>query len=166
MAVKAIQAVFLDISRTSVHENPDFPFPRALEDDLERRDFTVNALAYNDSEGLIDLHGGLEDLKNGIIRCIGDPDRRFNEDGLRILRALRFASQLGFVIEENTAKSIVKNFALLGNISAERISKELFGLLGSQGAAKTIKRLKTALTQRFSRFGNVTTSPNTDWRLL
>ncbi|MBO4894869.1 MAG: CCA tRNA nucleotidyltransferase [Clostridia bacterium] len=124
----------------SDNRHPDtVTFTPRLEDDLERRDFTVNALAYNDSEGLIDLHGGLEDLKNGIIRCIGDPDRRFNEDGLRILRALRFASQLGFVIEENTAKSIVKNFALLGNISAERISKELFGLLGSQGAAKTIK---------------------------
>ena len=84
-------------------------FTRNLSEDLKRRDFTVNALAFNEEQGLVDLFGGKDDLDNKLIRCVGNPDKRFNEDGLRVLRALRFASVLGFEIEENTAKSILKN---------------------------------------------------------
>lgn len=104
-------------------------FITSLEEDLARRDFTVNAMAYNDSEGLRDPFGGQEDIKRGLIRCVGDPDERFNEDALRILRALRFSSRLGFEIEEQTAESIRKNAGLLKNISAERIASELTGIL-------------------------------------
>lgn len=100
-----------------------------LEEDLSRRDFTVNALAYDGEQKIVDLFSGKEDLKNKIIRCVGEPDKRFLEDGLRILRALRFSSVLGFKIEEETEKSIRKNKELLKNISTERILVELTKLL-------------------------------------
>lgn len=83
-------------------------FTSDLGADLGRRDFTVNAMAYSKMTGTVDLFGGQNDLKNKIIRCVGDPDRRFNEDALRILRALRFASALDFEIEEKTAQSLLK----------------------------------------------------------
>ena len=102
--------------------------------DLARRDFTVNAMAYNDLKGIIDPFGGKADLKNRIIRCVGNPDDRFNEDALRILRALRFSSRLGFQIEEKTAASIHKNAHLLTHISAERIRDELTEILCGERA--------------------------------
>ena len=108
-------------------------FTPDLKDDLARRDFTVNAIAYN-SEGIVDLYGGREDIYNSIIRTVGDPDKRFNEDGLRILRALRFASVLGFEIEHETASAIHRNRHLLKNISAERISTELSKLICGKNA--------------------------------
>lgn len=98
-------------------------FTEKVSHDLKRRDFTVNSLAYN-QRGLIDLFGGAEDIKNKVIKCVGEPDERFNEDGLRILRALRFASVLDFDIDENTSFSIHRNRELLSNISRERISSE------------------------------------------
>lgn len=104
-------------------------FTKSLSEDLKRRDFTVNALAYNPDEGVIDLFGGADDLKNGIIRAIGDSDKRFNEDGLRILRGLRFASQYNMKIEKETADSIHRNRELLRNISVERIADELNKLI-------------------------------------
>jgi len=104
-------------------------FTAEISEDLGRRDFTVNALAYNHQEGIIDCFRGKEDLKNRLIRCVGEPDERFNEDALRILRALRFASVLGFDIEKNTAESILRNKHLLKSIAAERIQKELVKLL-------------------------------------
>ncbi len=113
-------------------------FTRRLEDDLSRRDFTVNAMAYNKNRGLVDIFGGQEDIENRIIRCVGDPDRRFNEDGLRILRALRFASTLDFEIDGDTAGSIRKNRGLLANISAERIRDEFFKLVMGEGAARIL----------------------------
>lgn len=79
-------------------------FTSRLCDDLARRDFTVNAFAYSEKTGLVDLFGGISDLEKGIIRCVGEADRRFEEDALRILRGLRFAARLGFSIEQNTAK--------------------------------------------------------------
>ena len=96
--------------------------------DLRRRDFTINALAYNKS-GIIDLFGGLDDINNKFIKCVGAAGERFNEDGLRILRALRFASVLNFDIEENTSSSIFRNKALLNNISMERINIEFSKLI-------------------------------------
>ena len=113
-------------------------FTSNLGADLGRRDFTVNAMAYSKMTGTVDLFGGQNDLKNKIIRCVGDPDRRFNEDALRILRALRFASALDFEIEENTAQSLLKNCALLGNISEERIAKELLKLVCGKGAKRIL----------------------------
>lgn len=104
-------------------------FSRNLGDDLSRRDFTVNAMAYSERTGLVDLFGGCEDLENGIIRCVGDPDKRFAEDGLRIIRGLRFASVLGFEIEEKTSASIEKNRGLLLNIASERLLSELRKLI-------------------------------------
>ena len=104
-------------------------FTTKLAEDLKRRDFTVNAMAYSSRTGIIDIFGGRADLQNGIIRAIGNPDERFREDGLRILRALRFASCYGLKIEPSTADSIHRNRKLLENISGERIAAELNRLL-------------------------------------
>lgn len=106
--------------------------------DLSRRDFTVNAMAYSPRRGLYDLYGGEEHIEKRIISCVGDPDRRFGEDGLRILRALRFASTLDFEIAEETAESVHRNRDLLKNISAERIFSELSKLLLGRGAERIL----------------------------
>ena len=100
-------------------------FTGNLKDDLSRRDFTVNAMCYNKSRGLIDYFGGISDLKNKILKTVGDAEKRFNEDALRILRLFRFCSVLGFTAEESTLRCAIKNAYLLKNISAERIEKEL-----------------------------------------
>ena len=106
-------------------------FTRSLSEDLLRRDFTINAMAYNDTEGLVDIFGGMDDLKNKTIRCVGNAEARFGEDALRILRAVRFAAQLGFEIEEETKLGIRKLAPTLANISAERIQVELIKMLVS-----------------------------------
>lgn len=113
-------------------------FTKTLTEDLARRDFTVNAMAYSRSGGIVDAFGGEEDLKNGIIRTVGDADCRFNEDALRIMRAIRFASVLDFKISDDTKKSIIKNRHLLNNISVERISTELIKLLCGKNAKEII----------------------------
>ena len=100
-------------------------FVKSLKEDLARRDFTINALACNKQGNVIDYYGGLQDLKNEVIRCVGNPDKRFIEDSLRILRGMRFAAQLGFMIEEQTSLSMVKNRFELDRISKERIRVEL-----------------------------------------
>lgn len=100
-------------------------FTRNLQDDLLRRDFTINAMAYNETEGLVDLFGGTDDLKNGIIRAVGNPEERFREDALRIMRAVRFAGELGFDIEKETFGAMKKFAPNLHSISAERIRVEL-----------------------------------------
>ena len=121
------------------NRHPDsVTFVSDVKDDLSRRDFTVNAMAYNDTDGLQDHFSGTEDIKNRIIRCVGDPDKRFNEDGLRIMRALRFSSQLGFSIEEATAASLRRNAGLLKNISAERIRTEFIKLLCGENAEEVL----------------------------
>ncbi len=107
----------------------DVTFTRSLEEDLKRRDFTINAMAYNPEKGLVDLFGGIEDLKEGRIRCVGDPRARFSEDALRMMRAVRFAAQLGFSIEEDTACAVKELAGSLSRISAERIRSELEKLL-------------------------------------
>lgn len=104
-------------------------FSKNLYDDLSRRDFTINAMAYNPRVGLIDNFGGQSDLFNRRIACVGEPSVRFEEDALRIIRAMRFASELGFEIEENTAEAIHKMKEHLTNVSAERIANELTKLL-------------------------------------
>lgn len=104
-------------------------FTSNLTEDLKRRDFTINAMAYSQEQGLIDAFGGMDDMQNKIIRCVGDPWKRFGEDALRILRAVRFAAQLGFVIEEKTKQAIVELAPTLVKISAERIQTEMVKLL-------------------------------------
>lgn len=106
-------------------------YTTSLSEDLKRRDFTINAMAYHPTTGMVDLFGGLEDLKRGIIRCVGCATERFSEDALRILRAVRFAAQLGFKIEEATMEAIRKLAGNLSSISAERIQTELTKLLVS-----------------------------------
>ncbi|PKK94563.1 MAG: CCA tRNA nucleotidyltransferase [Tenericutes bacterium HGW-Tenericutes-5] len=100
-------------------------FSQKLKEDLSRRDFTINALAMNDKAEVIDLFNGQDDLKNGIIRAIGNADERFKEDALRILRALRFVSRLNFAVEENTLHSMKNNLGLLNKLANERICSEL-----------------------------------------
>lgn len=106
-------------------------FTRCLREDLLRRDFTINAMAYNEEEGIVDIFGGMEDLKQGVIRCVGNAKERFGEDALRILRAVRFSAQLGFTIEEETKAGIVALASTLQQISAERIQVELVKMLVS-----------------------------------
>ncbi len=100
-------------------------FVRNLKDDLSRRDFTVNAMAYNRENGLCDLFGGREDLKNKTLRAVGDPETRFNEDALRILRLFRFASTLNFKIDNETFNAAIKCAPLLPKVSIERVMTEL-----------------------------------------
>ena len=120
-------------------------FTRSLSDDLSRRDFTMNAVAYNEKDGIVDLFGGQKDIENKIIRCVGDPDCRFGEDALRILRAVRFASVLGFEIEEKTDESIHKNKNLLKNIAGERIRVELLKLLAGRNVKKILLEYRDVL---------------------
>jgi len=102
-----------------------------LSEDLRRRDFTINAMAYHPDDGLVDLFGGIDDLNAGIIRCVGDAEDRFGEDALRMMRAIRFAAQLGYNIEEETYTAIIKLHRNLEKISAERIRVEMDKLLVS-----------------------------------
>lgn len=106
-------------------------FTPNLAEDLKRRDFTINAMAYNEEAGLIDMFGGIEDIERKIIRCVGDARERFSEDALRMMRAIRFSAQLGYTIEEKTKEAIRELAPNLRNISAERIQVELVKLLVS-----------------------------------
>lgn len=116
-------------------------FSNELIEDLKRRDFTINSICMDVNENIIDYFNGLEDIKNKIIRCIGNPDERFAEDALRMLRAVRFKSQLKFTLEEGTRLSILKNNALIKNISVERISDELNKILLSDKPSDGIRAL-------------------------
>lgn len=111
-------------------------FTNQLEEDLRRRDFTINAMAYNDEVRLVDVFGGMKDLNHHLIRCVGNAEERFSEDALRILRAVRFSAQLDFPIEEQTAEAVKKLAPSLKNISAERIQVELVKLLTSNHPEK------------------------------
>lgn len=128
----------------SDNRRPDqVTFTRSLPEDLRRRDFTINAMAWDG--GLVDLFGGQDDLQAGVVRCVGEPDKRFREDGLRILRALRFASVLDFVVEPQTAKAIHGLCGLLDGIAAERISVELQKLLCGPGAGRILRDFSDVL---------------------
>lgn len=106
-------------------------FTNLLSEDLRRRDFTINAMAYNQIEGLVDLFGGMQDLQDGVIRCVGEATERFSEDALRMLRAVRFAAQLGFSIEKATYDAICALAPTIARVSMERIMVELVKLLTS-----------------------------------
>lgn len=123
------------------HRWPEVEFTDSLFEDLKRRDFTINALAYHPEEGLIDFFGGIDDLKNKIIRCVGDAKDRFFEDALRILRCIRFASQLSFMIDEKTFEALKSMSFLLNNISKERINAELTKIINSKNCKYGLKLL-------------------------
>ena len=114
-------------------------FSRSIRDDLSRRDFTVNAMAYHPVRGLVDLFGGQRDLEFGIIRCVGNPTKRFREDGLRILRAIRFSSVLDFFIDKDTEDAVFGCAGLLSGIAAERIREEFCKLLCGKGAIRVLR---------------------------
>lgn len=124
-------------------------FTASLEEDLKRRDFTINAMAYNPTRGLVDLFGGVEDLKKGIIKAVGNPIERFSEDALRMLRALRFAAQLGFDIEPATYEAIKTLAPSLSKISAERIQVELVKLITSANPGRMLDVYAAGLTAVF-----------------
>ena len=123
----------------SDHRHPNtVSFTHSLSEDLKRRDFTINAMAYHPQTGIIDPFDGQKDLNAQKIRCVGKADDRFNEDALRILRALRFSSVLGFSLETETKKSLHKNAPLLSTVSVERIYSELLKLLCGQKAGQVL----------------------------
>ena len=122
-------------------------FTRSLKEDLLRRDFTINAMAYNEEEGLVDIFGGMQDLENKRIRCVGNARARFGEDALRILRAVRFAAQLGFDIDKETQAAIVELAPTLANISAERIQVELIKMLTSSNPGMLRKAYELGITK-------------------
>lgn len=114
--------------------------------DVSRRDFTMNSLAYNHKTGIVDLVGGIDDINKKLIRTVGSPDERFTEDPLRIMRGLRFASKLGFNIEEETEASIFRNKKLLKNVSGERLHKELNGLLMGKNAKEVLLKYSSVIS--------------------
>lgn len=122
-------------------------FTANLTEDLARRDFTINAMAYNPDCGLVDVFGGLEDLRRKVIRCVGTAAERFDEDALRILRAIRFSAQLGFDIEKNTREAMTKKARHLQNISAERIQAEIVKLLTSEHPEKIHEAYALGITK-------------------
>ena len=135
----------LDGEYTDSRRPDKVEFTRNIEDDLSRRDFTVNALAYNKKRGLFDLFGGKEDLEKRILRAVGEPDKRFTEDALRIMRAFRFSAQLGFDIEENTLESAKKLAPRLENIAKERIGSEFLRLLSSGYPSKALADMENVI---------------------
>ncbi|MGN0059148.1 MAG: CCA tRNA nucleotidyltransferase [Coriobacteriales bacterium] len=116
-----------------------------VDGDLARRDFTVNAMAYNPKTGIVDLHGGQEDLSRRVLRSVGDPHTRFDEDALRILRGMRFASVLGFAIESETAAAMHADRHLLDRVSAERIWAELAKLLCGPDAVRILREYRDVI---------------------
>lgn len=124
-------------------------FTSRLMEDLRRRDFTVNAMAYNDRDGLVDIFDGIGDLERGVIRCVGCAKERFAEDALRMLRAVRFAAQLDFVIDAETKEAIRKNASAIAKVSAERIQTELVKLLISGHPEQMETVYETGLTAVF-----------------
>ena len=128
-------------------------FVSSLREDLARRDFTVNAMALGPDGTVIDPFGGREDLRAGRVRCVGEPDRRFGEDALRILRALRFASKLDFAIDPGTARSAVENRALLDRIARERVFSEMKGILTGPGAGRVLRGYAPVIFQVIPELG-------------
>lgn len=130
------------------HRHPkEVTFTVSLEEDLKRRDFTINAMAYNPETGLVDIFHGIEDLNNKMIRCVGDPGERFDEDALRILRAVRFSAQLGFAIDRATKQAMKDRAEALRDVSAERIRVELVKLLVSKHPEKIHQAYELGITR-------------------
>ncbi len=130
------------------HPN-EVTFTSDLEEDLKRRDFTINAMAYSESKGLVDIFEGREDLQRGVIRCVGEPRERFTEDALRMLRAVRFAAQLDFVLDERTAEGIRALAPNLNHVSKERIQVELVKMITSSNPQWIREAYHVGLTPYF-----------------
>lgn len=129
----------------SDNRHPDMvKWGKTLEEDLERRDFTINSMAVDINGKITDLFNGSKDLENKLVKAVGNPDERFKEDALRMIRAVRIANQIGFTIDENTFQSIQKNAPLIKNIAGERIKVELFKILSVSKPADGIKILKNS----------------------
>lgn len=124
-------------------------FTRSLKEDLRRRDFTINAMAYNQKDGLVDIFGGLSDLEKKVIRCVGNAEERFSEDALRILRGVRFAAQLDFAIDEETKEGMRILAPTLKKISAERIQTELVKMLVSNRPELLGEAYRLGITAQF-----------------
>ena len=122
-------------------------FSERVEDDLSRRDFTVNAMAYHPTRGLVDLYGGRKDLDRRVIACVGEPSVRFHEDGLRILRAIRFAAVLDFAIDPLTARAVHDCKGLLQNIAPERIREEFGKLICGKGAVRILREYSDVISE-------------------
>lgn len=131
----------VDGSYTDSRHPDSVSFTSRIEDDLSRRDFTVNAMAYNTKNGFVDPFGGLSDLENKILRAVGEAEQRFSEDALRIMRAFRFSAQLQYNIEEKTLAAIEKQKDGLQNIAKERIASEFLRLLTSSGAELPLRQM-------------------------
>lgn len=126
----------------SDNRRPDsVEFVKSLDEDLKRRDFTINAMAMTESLEIIDLYGGRKDLEDKMIRAVGEPDQRFQEDALRMIRAVRFSGQLDFSIDQKTLASIRKNAALIRSVAIERIKVELDKIMSNTHAARSIEYL-------------------------
>jgi len=144
---------------------PDYVrFVSHLEQDLARRDFTMNAITMDLDGSLRDPFGGADDIKDGLIRCVGNPDQRFKEDGLRVMRALRFASVFGYEIEEGTARAIHENRAMLKRVAAERINAELCKLLEGRNAGDILRQYPDVLCEFWPELGPLLTlGQNNPW---
>ncbi len=135
------------------HRRPDsVSYTKNIENDLKRRDFTINAMAYSPVRGMIDLFDGEKDLSKRVIRCVGDPEKRFDEDALRIMRALRFSSTLGFSIEEKTADAMLAGAGLLQYIARERINSELSGILCGANVSDILIKCRQIFKELFGDF--------------
>ena len=132
----------VDGNYTDARHPDGVTFTRRIEEDLSRRDFTVNAMAYHPKTGLCDPFGGREDLQRGVLRAVRDPRLRFSEDALRIMRAFRFSAQLGFKIEENTLAGMVQARDGLSRIAVERIASEFLRLLLSKDASSALRQMR------------------------
>ena len=138
------------------HRHPDsVTFVEDVAGDLARRDFTVNAMAYSPRNGLVDLFGGREDLERRVIRCVGKPEERFEEDALRILRALRFAAVFDFSLDPDTAEALRRLAPSLGTVAAERVREELFKLLCGSGAGRILRAYPDVLAVLIPEIGSM-----------
>lgn len=144
---------------------PDYVrFVPNLTEDLARRDFTMNAIAMDLQGNLRDPYGGADDIKAGLIRCVGGPDHRFQEDGLRVIRALRFAAIFGYQIQKQTAQAVHENRAMLNRVAAERINSELCKLLVGKGAGDVLRQYPDVFCQFWPELGPlVTLEQNNPW---
>ena len=144
---------------------PDYVrFVPDLEEDLARRDFTMNAIAMDLEADLRDPFGGAKDISSGLIRCVGEPGRRFQEDGLRVMRALRFAAVFGYAVEGRTAQAVHENRAMLDRVAAERINAELRKLLVGKGAGDVLRQYPDVFCQFWPQLGPlVALEQNNPW---
>ena len=144
---------------------PDYVrFVPDLEEDLARRDFTMNAIAMDLEADLRDPFGGAKDISSGLIRCVGEPGRRFQEDGLRVMRALRFAAVFGYAVEGRTARAVHENRAMLDRVAAERINAELRKLLVGKGVGDVLRRYPDVFCQFWPQLGPlVALEQNNPW---